>query len=132
MDGGTYFNQTDKSIYVPRCGNYYIYSQILFGTDEITAVGTSSTIHYTLRFKRNCRGESSGAIQAVGTVTGGNSVTIHTGYVVTLCRGGRVYVEIPHRNPCCPVGDELNTFIGVMFVSDAQCKWPPRIAYDTV
>lgn len=128
IDGGVYFNQTDKSIYVPRCANYYIYSQILFRVEDSTATGQ---LHYTLRFERNCGGDSSGAVEAVGTVASGLSTTVFTGSVVTLCRGGRVYVEVPNGSLCCPYGDPVDTFLGITYVAAAECKWPPRVAYDT-
>lgn len=138
VDGGMIFNQTDKSIRVPRCGYYHVFSQIYYSIND-PAVQGSTAVYHKLNFKRNCPGwpkYSSMSVIGKSTVTeNGVSTTTYTSDIVRLCTGGKIWVEIPDgpsRVPCCPVGDDKSTFIGAYFVAEAPCHWPPRIMLDNL
>ena len=140
VDGGVWFNQTDKSIYVPKCGYYLIYSQVLFVVDA-EAMPEAITVFHNLKIKHNCTWESdSGPIQlqAKASVAAfdqndpdGGVTTTYTSDVVHMCGGGNVWIEIPdgaNGVPCCPKGDETNTFLGLVLIADTPCSsWPPEI-----
>ena len=135
VDGGMIFNQTDKSLRVPTCGYYHIFSQVLFElterpSDEID----HTTVFHMLKFERNCK---SWPEMQPNLVLGKSSLhfgefqsaTTYTGDVIKLCAGGRVWVEIPNDPngiPCCPKGDEHATFLGAALVAKTTCHWPPN------
>ena len=140
VDGGVWFNQTDKSIYVPRCGYYLVYSQVLFMMDN-ASMSEGTTVFHNLKIKHNCTWESdSGPIQlqAKASVAPygehnpyGGVATTHTSDVVHMCGGGSVWIEIPDGANgvlCCPRGDESSTFLGLVLIADTPCSsWPPVI-----
>ena len=136
VDGGVWFNQTDKSIYVPKCGYYLIYSQVLFVMEHHTE---SVTVFHNLKIKHNCTWESdTGPIQlqakaAVAPYTtenpDGGITTTYTANVVHLCGGGNVWIEVPDGDngvPCCPEASGI--FLGLVLLADTPCtSWPPII-----
>lgn len=142
VDGGMWFNQTDKSLYVPECGYYYISSQILFSVPP--PLTKSKTVFHLLKFERNCSSwQPSTAISVIGHSSLGpyddifqsGVTTTFTSDVVKLCRGGRVWVEIPdgpNGAPCCPRGDEHGTFISAVLIRHTTCHWPPRMTMDNL
>jgi len=140
VDGGVWFNQTDKSIYVPTCGYYHVYSQILFVLSERPQTNPESvTVYHNLKIKTNCstaRDTGPIQLQAKASVTlsenhDGGITTTYTSDVVYLCEGGHVWIEIPDGEngvPCCPRGEESGTFMGLALVASAPCSsWPPTI-----
>lgn len=133
VDGGMIFNQTDKSLRVPTCGYYHVFSQIYYHIDDNSFQAPKSVFHL-LKFERNCSmWPQYNPISVIGTsvVTQNRvSVTTYTSDIVRLCAGGKIWVEIPdgaHGVPCCPMGDEEGTFIGAYLVSETACHWPPAI-----
>ena len=142
VDGGVWFNQTDKSIYVPMCGYYMIYSQILFMMDH--TLTESVTVYHNLKIEHNCSWESdTGPIQLQAKASiapyddhrNGGVSTTYTADVVHLCAGGRVWIEIPdgpNGVPCCPRGEESGTFMGLILIANTPCSsWPPVITMTT-
>ena len=140
VDGGVWFNQTDKSIYVPTCGYYMIYSQVLFVIHG-QSLTHSATVFHNLNIKHNCTWESdTGPIQLQAKASiapygteneGGGVATTYTADVVHLCAGGSVWVEIPdgaNGVPCCPRGEDKGTFLGLILLANTPCSsWPPQI-----
>lgn len=137
VDGGMWFNQTDKSLYVPSCGYYYVYSQITFKcSSPLTA---SKSVFHNLKFERNCRDWVDAippVVQGTSTIgpftdsTQAGRTTTHTGDIVKLCQGGRMWVEIPDGEngvPCPPWGDDESTFIGAVLIANTTCHWPPQM-----
>ena len=139
VDGGMRFLQHDKSLYVPVCGYYFIYSQIHF---KVRESNKTQTVLHQLKFQRNCT-DSQGQVDnqesvlmARGTVasnpTNKTTTTTYTGDVVKLCEGGRIWVHIPAgegRAACCPSGDPQalgGSYFGAILIKDANCNWPPR------
>ena len=123
------FNQTDKSLRVPVCGYYYIFSQIYYRINE-SSQGSSSVFHL-LRFESNCSSTQSNPRSVIGknSVFGEveHTTTTSVSDVIHLCAGGKVWVEIPRRSTCCPVGDDAGTFIAAYMVAQTSCHWPPSI-----
>ena len=136
VDGGMWFNQTDKSLYVPTCGYYYVYSQITFKCRPLSA---SKTVYHSFKFNRNCPDWLDPlplAIQGMSTIgpftdgTQAGSTTTYTGDIVKMCQGGRMWVEIPdgpNGVPCPPHGDEQSTFMGAILIANTTCHWPPEM-----
>lgn len=137
VDGGMWFNQTDKSLYVPTCGYYYVYSQITFKcSSPLTA---SKSVFHNLKFERNCHDWVDAippVVQGTSTIgpftdsTQAGRTTTHTGDIVKLCQGGRMWVEIPDGEngvPCPPWGDDESTFIGAVLIANTTCHWPPQM-----
>ena len=136
VDGGMWFNQTDKSLYVPSCGYYYVYSQITFKCRPLTA---SKTVYHSFKFNRNCPHWADPiplAIQGMSTVgpftdgTQAGSTTTYTGDIIKMCQGGRMWIEIPdgpNGVPCPPYGDEESTFMGAVLIANTTCHWPPEM-----
>jgi hypothetical protein len=131
------FNQTDKTLGVPKCGYYMVTSQILFSMDD-RALSESRSVYHLMKFKRNCPGSHS--IDPTLTVTGKSTVgpytenshagvvTTFTSDVIKLCTGGKIWIEIPQSEngiPCCPTGDTQGTFITAVLVRESTCCWPP-------
>ena len=136
VDGGVWFNQTDKSLYVPKCGYYMVYSQVLFVMHD-RSLSEGVTVFHNLKIKHNCLWESdTGPIQiqakaSVAPSPDGGVATTYTADVVHLCGGGSVWIEIPdgaNGVPCCPRGDDSGTFLGLVLLADTPCSsWPPVI-----
>lgn len=136
VDGGMEFNQTDKSLVVPTCGYYHIFSQIYFNIEE-DSVSNSASVYHLFKFKRNCSmwpENNPGTLVGRSVVTRDvRSTTTSTSDVVHLCAGGKIWVEIPDIHggvPCCPMGDEQATFITAHLVAETTCHWPPSIEMD--
>jgi hypothetical protein len=141
VDGGVWFNQTDKSIYVPKCGYYLVYSQVYFVIDE-DSTSEGVTVFHNLKIRHNCTWESDSGpiqIQAKASVApsglDGRVATTFTSDVVHMCPGGSVWIEIPdgaNGVPCCPRGDKSGTFLGLILIADTPCSsWPPEITMTT-
>ena len=140
VDGGAWFNQTDKSIYVPKCGYYMIYSQVLFVIDQ-PSLTEGVTVFHNLKIKHNCTWESDAGpiqFQAKASIApfglenpDGGVATTYTGKVVHMCAGANVWIEIPdgaNGVPCCPRGEDSGTFLGLVLLADTPCtSWPPEI-----
>ena len=136
VDGGMCFNQTDKTLGVPKCGYYMVTSQILFSMDD-QSLSESKSVYHLMKFRRNC---GSNSIDPTITVTGKSTVgpytenshagvvTTFTSDVIKLCAGGKIWIEIPQWEngiPCCPTGDAQGTFITAILVRESTCHWPP-------
>ena len=138
VDGGMSFNQSDQSLYVPKCGYYYVSSQVYF---QVSEAQTRSVFHQ-LNIRRSCatrtnipditlKGYSStGHVQpANGEST---ATSTYVADIVMLCRGSRIWVTIPDNPdsmPCCPYGQE--THLQAFLVAETSCSWPPVITMTT-
>ncbi len=127
------FNQMDKSLQVPVCGYYHITSQVLFKIDSKESGRMPTEIYHSLKFHNNCGANQPEELAVLGSnmvTTTGAKATTHTSDVVHLCEGAKIWVEIPdgpHRNPCCPMADEEQTFIAAYLISKTSCSWPREI-----
>ena len=132
MDGGMVFNQTDRRLYVPKCGYYYVSSQVFFQVAEIQ----TRSVRHNIKIDRNCplgpqRVFSLQAQSSVGPgqrmnngVINRSASSTYIGEIVKICAGGKIWVEIPQQDaPCCPYG--LNTYLGAYLVAETNCRWPP-------
>jgi hypothetical protein len=126
VTGGMWFNQDQKSLYVPKCGWYYVSSEIAFQNNGDSVESYS----YTLRIHRNC-GESDDRYFRKGNTVNSpvegtqNSLTsIQINDVVKICRGGRIYVNIPVKtNGCCPRGYSETTSLTAHLLTQSDCYW---------
>lgn len=131
VDGGMIYNQTDKSLYVPTCGYYHIFSQILFNIEASDDAVDHTTVFHLIKFRRNCGDwpdSSDVSVLGKASVHENDMTTTYTGDVIKLCAGGRVWVEIPsglNGVRCCPTGDEHATFLGAVLIAKTTCHWPP-------
>ena len=124
-----YFNQTDKKLYVPSCGYYYLSSQMSF---TFTTKRNETFVAHRLNIDRNCPGErnlmtlESRSSLGAPNVTG--STSTYVADIVKMCAGGKISVTIPADNtnvsPCCPYGLQTITFLSAHLVSQSDCKWP--------
>ncbi len=136
VDGGMVFNQTDKSLIVPTCGYYHVFSQIYYQINGASMLNESyRSVYHLLKFKRNCPSwPEYNPITVMGkSAVARDDTTTYTSDIIHLCAGGKIWVEIPDFNdrvPCCPMGDEQGTFIGAYMVAETSCHWPPRIEMD--
>lgn len=138
VDGGMAFNQSDQALYVPKCGYYYVSSQVYF---QVSDQQTRSIFHQ-LNIRRSCSTRtnipditlkgyaSTGQVQ----VANGDSTASSTyvGDVVMLCRGSKIWVTIPDNPdsmPCCPYGQE--TRLQAFLIAETSCSWPPIITMTT-
>lgn len=126
VSGGMWFKQEEKSLYVPKCGWYYISSDIAFQNDGLQ----TKSYNHMLKVDRNCNSDRNSYYRygytVIGPVEGSNAVTsTHVGDIVKICRGGRIYVNIPVAdNACCPRGYEQLTSLTAHLVSESDCQWP--------
>lgn len=135
VDGGMVFNQTDRKLYVPKCGYYYVSSQVFY---RVAQTQTQSVQH-NIKVDRNCPllGEDSHShvanrrqfsLHTVASIGAGNgrdrqASSTYIGEIVKICTGGKIWVEIPQQDtPCCPYG--LNTYLGAYLVAETNCHWP--------
>ena len=131
VDGGMSFNQTEKKLSVPKCGYYHVFSQILFEYDheEVSNNNLHTTIYHLLKFDRNCPSWEESPITVMGraSIRNGDTATTHTSDVIKLCKGGKIWIEIPETqdDSCYPKGDDHATFIGAVLVAETTCHWPP-------
>ncbi len=132
--GGMVFNQTDKKLYVPKCGYYYISSQIHFYFDPNDQPRQETedykALHH-LYVERNCsgpdaRGFKITAYSPLGDGTFPSESATHASDMVKICTGGSIWVSIPHTIPCCPRGTLVGTFLAAYLVHETDCDWPPN------
>ena len=132
VTGGMWFNQHDKSLYVPECGWYYVTSQVTFQSNS----EPSQKYSHTLRIDRNCDATATPLVTSsyshtTFTMTGpldkdtsGKSSTVVSD-MVKICTRGRIYVSILTSNSaCCPYGSETATMITAYLVQETDCFWP--------
>ena len=127
--GGMWFQQDSNSLHVPKCGWYYVSSEIAFQNN-----GPNTTSHsYGLRIDRNCGSHSaSNSYARQGSTVNGpiqgklESITsIHINDVVKICQGGSMSVIIPlATNDCCPRGYSETTSLTAHLISESDCQWP--------
>lgn len=123
VTGGMWFKQEDKSLYVPKCGLYYISSNIAYQNNG----DETESYSHTLKVDRNCDSDRNSYYQyGYATLEGSSSKTsIRIADIVKVCTGGRIYVNIPtSSNGCCPRGYEQLTSLTAYLVSETDCKWP--------
>ena len=136
------FNQTDNRLYVPKCGYYYLSSQVYFKLSEME----TKVVQHQIRVERNCLEpdynsfhiEGLSAVPAVDEDTSNSqtgtrqikrdvTTATYTGEIVKLCAGGRIYIQIPESVPCCADGRfEHITFFGAVLIAETNCDWPPE------
>ena len=128
------FNHTDRKLYVPNCGYYYVSSQVFY---RVTQSQTRSVQH-NIKVDRNCllpgeeghshvMNQREFSLHTVTSVEAGNGKdcqdsSTYIGEIVKICTGGKIWVEIPQDTPCCPYG--YNTYLGAYFVAETNCLWP--------
>ncbi len=124
------YQPEDKSLYVPKCGWYSLFSQILFQSDDNTHL--QNYLH-TLKVDRNCEGYDQNdyslsgytTIGPVESTNGQDPMYVRSsnivGDIVKICENGRIWIEIPEGNPCCPHGDETVTSLSAYLVAEADC-----------
>ena len=129
VDGGMYFNQTDKKLYVPKCGYYYVSSQIYF---SYTPEDQQKFVRHLLKVERNC-GEGSTldleSLSALGEVGRQAQTTTYVADTVKICSGGKISVAIPKMEkfyPCCPGGQNTITYFSAHLVKETSCEWSNR------
>ena len=123
VSGGMWFQQQNKSLYVPKCGWYYVSSQIAFHNNHSQTV----SYHHTLKVDRNCDSARKLDLSLSGYTSVGPSTTSSTfvGDIVKICRGGRIYVDIPvQENSYGPLGSESKTSLTAHLVRESDCQWP--------
>ena len=132
VSGGMWFQQKEKSLYVPKCGWYYVSSQIVFQSKSPQSV----SYHHTLKVDRNCDSAENLNMYLSGYTSAGPATTsdgymshqrtsTFVGDIVKICRGGRIYVDIPvEGNACCPRGYESMTSLTAHLVRESDCQWP--------
>lgn len=133
--GGMIFNQTDKALYVPTCGYYYISSQIHFSfkpadQPDFEEPPDYKALHH-LNVDRNCTGEDTrdfkiSAYSPLGDGTFTSEGATYISDMVKICAGGKIWVTIPDTIPCCPYGIPVGTFLAAYLVHETDCEWPPN------
>ena len=126
VTGGMRFQHSDNSLYVPTCGWYYVTSQITFKSSS----RRPKTFRHTLKIDRNCS-ETNLPYSHTGLTTTGpleHDITVKSstfvGDLVKICTGGRIYVDVPDDNSCCPLGEESMTLLTAYLVKESECQWP--------
>lgn len=125
------FNHANRKLYVPKCGYYYVSSQVFY---RVTQSQTRSVQH-NIKVDRNCLEDGHSrvmnqrefSLHTVTSVGAGNGKdrqdsSTYIGEIVKICIGGKIWVEIPQDTPCCPYG--YNTYLGAYFVAETNCLWP--------
>lgn len=118
-----WFKQGDKSLYVPKCGLYYISSNIIYQNNG----DETESYSHILRVDRNCESNRNSYYKyGYTTLEGSNSKTyIQINDIVKVCTGGRIYVTIPTSdNGCCPRGYSEVTSLTAYLVRETDCNWP--------
>ncbi len=127
VDGGMYFNQTDKKLYVPKCGYYYVSSQMFF--DYIQTAQHQFVLHQ-LTVERNC-GEEEDTLQlesisSLGETNKMSKTSTFLGDIVQICAGGKISMNVPvkeDRSPCCPGGMDTITYFSAYLMKEMKCEW---------
>ena len=132
VDGGMFFNQKDKKLYVPTCGYYYISSHVLFQSDS-SLPSDSNYVRHEVSINRNCNyADDSLLLRSYSSmlVTPENvgRTTTYIGDVVKMCESGTISVIVPNDryNPCCAYGRSQTTYLSAFMVADTTCE-PPRV-----
>ena len=114
------FIYNDQKLYVPVCGVYKVYSQVLFESDDLSS--TAAYVHHRVAINRNCsrsqnnRAEFKSYAGVVSKVTTTNLAT------VKMCAGGSVSVVIPvEDSACCPYGGKSSTYFSARLISEVSC-----------
>lgn len=123
VDGGMIFNLTDKKLYVPVCGYYYISSQVQFASYQRNKTDYAQ---HQLIVEPKCadqRPTITTNAYSYGTNETEWVTATHTGRVFKLCNGGSVYIRVPQKkgNACCPRGKHDTTFISAHLVREMSC-----------
>ena len=133
VSGGMWFQHEDNSLYVPKCGWYYVSSQIAHQSISVHAKNYS----HSLKIDRNCNDSDNiythTTFSMIGQLENGShaKTTTFVGDIVKICTGGRIYVHLPtFYNSCCPRGDSELTSITAHLVREASCEWPVA-SFDT-
>lgn len=124
VDGGMYFNQTDQKLYVPKCGYYYVSSQIYF---SYTPKIEQKFVRHLLKVERNCgeRDLDLESLSVLGEVGRQAQTTTYVADVVKICSGGKISVAIPKMEkyyPCCPGGLNTITYFSAHLVRETACE----------
>ena len=133
VDGGMFFSQKDKKLYVPTCGYYYVSSHVFFQSDSSVSDSGSNYVRHQISIERNCSYSddwlllrSYSSLSATPEKVG--RTTTYIGDVVKMCAGGTISVIIPNDryNPCCAYGRSQTTYLSAFMVAETTCD-PPRI-----
>ena len=118
---GMNFNYENQKLYVPVCGIYKIYSQILFQSDS----SNSAVVHHKVEVNRNCTNSEDntaefGSYAGLVPVPVSRATTVNLA-TVKMCAGGSVSVVIPSDSACCASGDKKSTYFSAQLISQVDC-----------
>ena len=113
------FIYNDQKLYVPVCGVYEIYSQILFQSDA--PPNTIANVLHKVEINRNCDSQDNTAeFRSYAGVA--SKVTTTNLATVKMCAGGSVSVVIPAEdNACCAHGGKKSTYFSARLISEVSC-----------
>ncbi len=118
------FSQTEKKLYVPECGYYYVSSQVYF--EQYSVENASTYAQHQLIVETNCaKGAKTITTNAyTSTNTTEFITTTFTGRLFKICAGGSVAVKIPISSDraCCAYGKRDATFFSAYFVGLSDCN----------
>ena len=117
------FIYNKQKLYVPVCGVYEIYSQVLF---QSNVADVSAVVLHKVEIGRNCDHSSDNRAEFksyAGLVPVSVSRTTSTNLAtVKMCVGGSVSVVVPvEDNTCCARGDKSNTYFSARLISEVDC-----------
>ncbi len=123
VQGGMLFSQTEKKLYVPECGYYYVSSQVYF--KQYSVKNASTYAQHQLIVKTNCaKGAKTIHTNAYAPTNSTEFITTtFTGRLLKICAGGSVAVKIPTSSDraCCAYGKKDATFFSAYLVQPFDC-----------
>ena len=128
LDGGMTFSHENQTLKFPKCGYYYISSQVLFLYSAIDNQNNNNknNSHHVMEITPNCPPYKMEKISrfSFSSLIGRQNVKTSTyiSDVVKICEGGSVRVIVPtYRNLCCASGDSHSTHISAFLISEFNC-----------
>ena len=123
VDCGMHFIYSDQKLYVPVCGVYEIYSQVLFQPKSDDLPSTAANVHHRVAINRSCDSSSDNTADFKSYAGMASKVTTTNLATVKMCEGGSVSVIIPAEDDstCCPYGGKSSTYFSVQLVSEVSC-----------
>lgn len=120
VDCGMRFIYNDQKLYVPVCGVYEIYSQILFQSDA--PPNTIANVLHKVEINRNCDDSQDNMAEFRSYAGVASKVTTTNLATVKMCAGGSVSVVIPAEdNACCAHGGKKSTYFSARLISEVSC-----------
>ena len=116
------FIYNDQKLYVPVCGVYEIYSQVLFQIQSDAPPSTAANVHHKVVIYRNCDPSSDNTAEFRSYAGVASKVTTTNLAIVKMCAGGSVSVVIPvEDNAGCPYGGKPSTYFSARLISEVSC-----------